>query len=682
MGSIITIIKECNFVCKTYKISSIYKFIIAYYFLSIYSLTYLFSDEITHRADTCLHTNPIIKFNQCPDPTIWKGDNDFYYASHTESINNLHAYRSKDLINWETQTIPLITETTKTQLRKLGEKKGMRKNKDATMIWAPQVFKHDHYYILYASLENKCGIFALVSSTPYGPFHFQNDNANLLLTTKQANMPYDVIDPFVVKDTNGELYMFFGSAFGIYRVQLEKDGLSIKKGANFVHVAGMYVDPKETPIDTSREKTMEGCSIYQKGNYWYLFASKGSTNNNSYRVIVGRSSSLTGIFKDKEGNPLNQGYGTTILESTPYLIGTGGNSEIFQDKKNDHYIFYHARVLPKNGKGVSKYRYLCLSELKWDKKGWPYVEYHRPREIINKLPYVNNTTLTTDLLQEHPYIIKEETESELSVYIETTANTKVQVKGENLSIIENNKQTKEITFQGNKKITFTKGAGIIIIDDWKSIIKISNYDKYNGLIFHLNCIKKSPIKNISILNGKVYGDISTLYNKQNLTHLLLYKNPDVYGNIKYLKENINLLEINLSATSCYGNIKELTNIRNLKYLDISNTIGFIQGDFSIISTFKNLEYFNCINTKNTISWKRINLKKDGVITAITGCFDNRQSVLNYLGNMARLTPSSRYKIINIYCKEEVEIPNSIKLIMQKLGYTIYIKKYQESWKMP
>lgn len=50
--------------------------------------------------------------------------------------------------------------------------------------------------------------------------------------------------------------------------------------------------------------------------------------------------------------------------------------------------------------------------------------------------------------------------------------------------------------------------------------------------------------------------------------------------------------------------------------------------------------------------------------------------------MARLTPSSRYKTINIYCKEEVEIPNSIKLIMQKLGYTIYIKKYQESWKMP
>ena len=664
-----------------YKLSFTIRFIVIYLLFKAYSLTFLFGINGINPKDTLLYTNPIIKFNQCPDPTIWKGDNGFYYASHTESINNMHAYRSRDLINWETKIIPLISEKTKSQLRKLGEKKGKEKDKNATMIWAPQVFKHDKYYILYASLENKCGIFALISSTPYGPFHFPDDKANLLLTTEQANMPYDVIDPFVVKNENGDLYMFFGSAFGIYRAKLEKNGLAIEKGANLVHVAGTYVAPTEKPTDKSREKTMEGCTIYQKGNYWYLFASKGGTSNNSYRVIVGRSNSLTGIFKDKEGKALNQGYGTTILESTPYLIGTGGNSEIFQDQKGHYYIFYHARILPKNGEGVSKYRYLCLSELKWDENDWPYIDYHRPREILNKIPYVS-TAPSTRQIPEYSYIIKEGTNSEISAYIETISNTKIQVRGRNLSIIENGKPVKETTFQGKKKITFTKGNGIIIINNWNYISRFSNYNKYNGLIFNLNCIKEAPIKNFSILNGKVYGNIAIFKNKSGLTHLLLYRNPDIYGDIKHLKSNTDLLEINLSATSCYGDINALANIKKLKYLDISNTIGLIYGDFSLISTFKDLEFFNCINTRNTISWKKNNLKKDGSIIAITGCFDSRESVLNYLENMTQLTPSNKYKTINIYYKEEIIIPDSITLSMKKLGYTVYIKKYKDSWKMP
>lgn len=674
-------IKEVYSKCINHKLSYIAQFITIYFFLNTYSLMCLLGANCINQKDTFLYTNPIIKFNQCPDPTIWKGDCGFYYASHTEFINNMHAYRSRDLINWETETNPLITEKTKSQLRKLGEKKGKEKDKNATMIWAPQVFKHDNYYILYASLENKCGIFALISSTPYGPFHFPDDKANLLLTTEQANMPYDVIDPFVVRNENGDLYMFFGSAFGIYRVKLEKNGLAIKKGASFVHVAGTYVAPTEKPTDTSREKTMEGCTIYKKGNYWYLFASKGGTSNNSYRVIVGRSNSLTGIFRDKEGKALNQGFGTIILESTPYLIGPGGNSEILQDKKGNYYIFFHARVLPKNGKGVSKYRYLCLSELKWDKKDWPYVKYYRPREILDKIPFINNTSSVTPS-PEYPFIIKEETNDEISVYIETISNTNIQVKGKNLSIIENGKLVKETTIQGGKKITFTKGDGIIIINKWDYITRFSNYNKYNGLIFNLNCIKEAPIKNFSILNGKVYGDISIFKNKSGLTHLLLYRNPDIFGDIKHLNSNTDLLEINLSATSCYGDINALANIKKLKYLDISNTIGLIHGDFSLISTFKDLEFFNCINTRNTISWKKNNLKKDGFIIAITGCFDSKQSVLNYLENMTKLTPSNKYKIINIYCQEDIEIPDPIKLVMQELGYTINLRKYQRSWKMP
>ena len=45
-------------------------------------------------------------------------------------------------------------------------------------------------------------------------------------------------------------------------------------------------------------------------------ASGGNFGNHTYRIVAGRSKSLTGTFVDKQGKPMTEGFATTLLQST------------------------------------------------------------------------------------------------------------------------------------------------------------------------------------------------------------------------------------------------------------------------------------------------------------------------------------------------------------------------------
>lgn len=667
-----------------YFFKNINRRIIILFFLSFF-LSHLLHPSFLSASSDKTYNNPVITSGQCPDPTIWKGDNGYFYATGTNFIKNTQIFKSLDLVNWELcRNNALLTSKVQENLLEFGKNKGYKK-KDANGMWAPHVVKIGKQYVLYASIENRGGIFVLTSPSPYGPFDITEKSSPLLWTTEQANMPYDVIDPYVVKDHDGKWYMFYGSAYGIYRVELNADGLSVKTNVKPVHIAGKYISPQEKVTDKKREWTVEGSALFYKDNYWYYFGSKGGTNGASYRVVVGRSKKLKEDFVDKEGKLLKEGFGTVILRSTPYLIGTGGSSEIITDNEGKTFICYHARLLPNNGKGVSPMRYLCLSELKWDKDGWPYVEHGRPQELLNPSPvFSNNEAEKSNLnqLKSANSIEKRLSDSIVTMNLDVIRKAQLKTTGD-LSILDGKDKIKEKTIVGDQKIRLDKVAGSIYLDDWKSLQRIRCYEKKpTGLIFNLEMVKESPLTNFSLLNCRIYGDLSIFKDKTQLTYLLLHKSPDVYGDIKNLQKCILLKELNLAYTSCNGDFQSIAHLKNLEFLDISNTLGYITGDFSLIANLPKLEYLGCLNTGNLISWSSKNLRKSGTIIAVNGCFDSKASVLNYLNNMLYLTPSKRYRTITIYCTEKVDIPANVKDKFKELGYSIKVVEYTPTWNLP
>lgn len=298
-----------------------------------------------------VYTNPITSFDW-PDPTIWTDDNGIFYSIATIGRREKNIHTSNDMITWVDSGCSVFEDSTYKLLRSYGE-----------AIWAPDVIFHNNKYIMYVALYNSfedTSIAALTSENPLGPFKFAN-----IITRSVDNGIADSIDPEVVYDTETDkLWLFWGSSYGIYRMALTNDGLAIAD-YQITHVAGR--NAAEFP---NRDKVFEGSYIYRKDGYWYLFVSSGVYLNDSYKLLVGRSESLTLPFYDMEGRPMTEGYASIILKSDPSrtFYSPGHNGEIIFDKSGKTYMYFHCRFRPWDRTP----RYMMLQEVLWDDNGWPY----------------------------------------------------------------------------------------------------------------------------------------------------------------------------------------------------------------------------------------------------------------------------------------------------------------------
>ena len=72
---------------------------------------------------------------------------------------------------------------------------------------------------------------------------------------------------------------------------------------------------------------IEGTFIYKHGVYYYLFASIGYCCRgplSTYRMVYGRSRSVTGPYVDADGLPMLEGGGTLLLKGDNNWYGVGG----------------------------------------------------------------------------------------------------------------------------------------------------------------------------------------------------------------------------------------------------------------------------------------------------------------------------------------------------------------------
>ncbi|MFD0314799.1 arabinan endo-1,5-alpha-L-arabinosidase [Streptomyces flavalbus] len=225
--------------------------------------------------------------------------------------------------------------------------------------WAPDLSYRDGRYWLYYAVSswgtNHSAIGVATSRT--GLPGTWTDHGTVL--TSETTDHWNAIDPAVIR-ADGRLWMAFGSYWtGIRMVELDARTGKAVKGTTVHHLATRPDEPY----------AVEGPYVVRHGRYYYLFASYDACcagTSSTYRIKVGRSTSVTGPYVDSTGTPLLEGGGDLLLAGHGDFVGTGGQS-VFQDKGGD-WLAYH--YYDAQDDGTPK---LGLNRLSWTTDGWPLV---------------------------------------------------------------------------------------------------------------------------------------------------------------------------------------------------------------------------------------------------------------------------------------------------------------------
>lgn len=225
-------------------------------------------------------------------------------------------------------------------------------------LWAPDVTKHNGLYYLYyaastfGSNRSLIGLATNRTLDPAAAGYKWVDRGEVF-----GSMPdndYNAIDPGVVETGSGKPYVTFGSFWsGIREIPISWPS---GKPVNDSIVPGRLVDRHLPP------NAVEGAYMIRHAGWYFLFASfdfccRGV--DSTYKIVVGRSRSVTGPFVDESGQSLLDGGGTVLLQTTGSMIGPGGES-VFGDV-----IAFHYYDGARNGAVT-----LGLRRIGWD-KGWP-----------------------------------------------------------------------------------------------------------------------------------------------------------------------------------------------------------------------------------------------------------------------------------------------------------------------
>ncbi|MBW8863945.1 MAG: family 43 glycosylhydrolase, partial [Verrucomicrobia bacterium] len=237
-------------------------------------------------------------------------------------------------------------------------------------FWAPDIAYFNGRYNLYYA----CSLWGTINSaiglvtTPSLTSPVWTDQGKVIqsnpdfATNATTDLTaYNCIDPSILVDTNGTVWMSFGSySDGILIMQLDPTtGKRISPGSTLYRVAN------NGPVFFSN--TEEASCLYQRGGYYYLFVNFGgccADVSSTYNIRVGRSSTVTGPYLDKNGNSMVNGGGTMVLESTGRFIGPG-HAAIMNDNGTNWFTYHY---YDGNNNGAAT---LGLNRIYWTPDGWP-----------------------------------------------------------------------------------------------------------------------------------------------------------------------------------------------------------------------------------------------------------------------------------------------------------------------
>ncbi len=229
----------------------------------------------------------------------------------------------------------------------------------ATNLWAPDISYFGGSYHLYYSASTfgsnrSCIGHATRAALNAGSW---SDHGPVVCSNMGGTKDdWNAIDPNVIIDEQGTPWLAFGSFWGgLKLIQLDETGA---RASDELHSIAAR------PNDGG---ALEAPFIVRRCGYYYLFTSfdaccKGV--DSTYKIMVGRSKSVTGPYADKQGVAMMKGGGTLLVQGWTRWRGPGHNAVIFVE--NAAYNIYHSYDADKNGNAT-----LRVAELFWDADGWP-----------------------------------------------------------------------------------------------------------------------------------------------------------------------------------------------------------------------------------------------------------------------------------------------------------------------
>ncbi|MCR5601546.1 MAG: RICIN domain-containing protein [Ruminococcus sp.] len=408
------------------------------------------------------------------DPSIIKTNDTYYvFGSHIE------AAKSKDLQNWKrfsngyatTNNVEFgnLSQNLKKAFAWAGE--DLEDCAGGFAVWAPDVVWDADYInsdgtkgaylmyfctsstymrsvIAYAASKNIEGPYTFVDTLIYSGF--TNNDSYAKSNTKNVNRKYtstnvdeliaqgkvtfnnswfnknnfnnklfpNAIDPTIYFDTNGKMYMCYGSwSGGIFSLEIDpKTGQCIHPKTGTTSDGRMVDSYFGTKISGGYGKSGEGPFIEYNADtgYYYLWVTFGGlTSTGGYNMRVFRSASPLGPFTDPAGRQ-------AVLPTNPDLNSTGlkvmgnykfsslskaymacGHNSVLRDDDGKWYLFYHTRF-----DDGAEYHEVRVHSMYFNSQGWPVVapyEYsgddisasgYNESDIIGEYEFINHGNST------------------------------------------------------------------------------------------------------------------------------------------------------------------------------------------------------------------------------------------------------------------------------------------------
>ena len=236
-------------------------------------------------------------------------------------------------------------------------------------LWAPDIsFWNGKWHLYYAgSTFGKNGsVIALATNRTLdqtSPDYAWIDEGEVIHSGSGDD--WNAIDPNLTFDEQGQPWLAFGSYWRGLKLR-KIDAQTGKLDAS---------DPKLYSLATrfTNSGAIEAPFIIHHDTHFYLFASFDfccQGVDSTYNVRVGRATTITGPYLDRDGKAMLEGGGTLLLSTYDRWIGPGHNG-IYQEGDTT-WIVYHA--YDAKGAGISKLR---IESLGWDEAGWPYLPSQR-----------------------------------------------------------------------------------------------------------------------------------------------------------------------------------------------------------------------------------------------------------------------------------------------------------------